>query len=73
MPTAICKTCGKETNSVVSNYFLDGKVGEITKCFAGRDIKTDKWVRGCFYSQSHKVRQNKADRFIARANFYLVN
>ena len=66
MPTAICKTCGKETNSTVSNYFLDGKPGEVTKCFAGRDAKTDKWVRGCSYDSLSGVKKWRVDSFINR-------
>ena len=48
MPTAICKSCGGESNSTVSDYWQEPHA-VITKCFAKHD--GERWVVGCAYDK----------------------
>ena len=48
MPTAICKSCGGESNSTVSDYW-EKPFAVITKCFA--KYEGGKWVAGCAYDK----------------------
>ena len=46
MPAMIC-TCGRETNSSLSNYWkTDGKP---TRCFLA--VENDVWVEGCAWDE----------------------
>ena len=54
MPTAICKTCGRLTNSTASNYWLpqeDKELGEVTECYMAWNEDKFKWVQGCAYKK----------------------
>ena len=47
MPAATCKTCGRMTNSAVSNYATAKKFGEVTECYLAVDPVTKNWTKGC--------------------------
>jgi hypothetical protein len=52
MPSAICQTCGRWTNSVVSNYFVRSKTKAlevVTECYAA--YVDGIWVKGCSYDR----------------------
>ena len=53
MPTAICKTCGRHTNSTTSNYWPNEhkKEREATQCYAAWDDNENRWVKGCAYEK----------------------
>lgn len=48
MATAICKGCGRYTNSAISNMWFT-KDQQPTMCYAAMDEVTQKWVKGCDY------------------------
>lgn len=54
MPTAICKTCGRLTNSTASNYWTSNqgtKFGEVSECYAAWDEEKNGWIQGCAYKK----------------------
>jgi len=55
MPSDICKTCGRVTNSACSDYWdrWPGKDrGKITSCLAAWE--DDRWVEGCGYATAEE-------------------
>lgn len=74
MPVTMCKTCGRLTNSAVSNYWArteqDGgteKVcGESTACYAA--FVDDHWVKGCSYDTISPFKQKMVDTLIYSDN-----
>jgi hypothetical protein len=58
MPSAICKGCGRQTNSTTSNYW-DTKDREPTKCYVAWE--NSKPVKGCAY--------DKLEEFTFEKNF----
>ena len=51
MPAATCKTCGRITNSVTSNYWSTH--GVPTECDISVDPETKNWVKGCRWDRLH--------------------
>ena len=59
MPSAICQTCGRMTNSATSNYWnhkpLEGKDFQtVTKCFVAVG-KDNNWEKGCGWKDAWKI------------------
>lgn len=71
MPSAICKSCGRETNSACSNYWNVRPVGEVTECYAAWEY--GKYVKGCAYDKlddSKYSPKHFADHLISRPKEY---
>lgn len=49
MPSAICKGCGRATNSTVSNYWWCEPDKRPTECYSA--YVDGKWVEGCAYNR----------------------
>lgn len=71
MPTAICKICGRITNSTLSDYWSCNNgtyLGEVSECYAAWDEDKDKWVPGCAYSKIGGHYKKWIDKLIAKKN-----
>jgi hypothetical protein len=64
MSGCICATCGKITNTAVSNYW-DNRGGKATECYAA--YVDGKWVKGCGYDKADPEYQRPIiDAFLKR-------
>ena len=62
MPSGICNSCGKITNSIISDW--NWNLGEAVICYASFDQETRLWSKGCAYDNASPFHKEYADHLI---------
>lgn len=64
MPTLKCASCGRDTNTAVSDH-IDRHDGKASRCYAAH-VPDVGWVKGCAYDDASEFMRRFVDRMISK-------